>query len=337
MTPKQKAVNHLRALAALYSQGGDENRAYSFDNAATALQGFPDSLPIGILSTAKVKGIGPSTVQEIAELFRVGKTARLNNLQAKPHDQEFLASVIQHGLAPVLAGKVAPSTTLPPPSEPEPVTSELKVTPYEVKGDHHVHTKSSDGRMSGSEVVMLASDLGYEFIRLVDHTVGYRMPSLDADGVRRWQQRNAMLQDRMDIRVYSALEVDVLSDGQLAFDVPAGQDWIAALHAVPSRNTAERILAALASNPWSVAHISSVTPSKVWDRVAETLRRKRIHVELNARHPCDDSVLAWIAKEELTWVCVSDAHGIKDFHPLPLYTAGIIARLGATRFIESPS
>ncbi|HUI44403.1 MAG TPA: DNA polymerase/3'-5' exonuclease PolX [Nitrospirota bacterium] len=94
------------------------------------------------------------------------------------------------------------------------------VTPDEIKGDLHVHTRWSDGSHDLGTIVEAARNKGYQYIAITDHTKGLGVAhGLDekrlAEEMRVIDDANAKL---TGFRILKGTEIDIRSDGRL--DLP---------------------------------------------------------------------------------------------------------------------
>jgi DNA polymerase (family X) len=125
----------------------------------------------------------------------------------------------------------------------------------EIRGDLHCHTTWSDGKASVYEMGLAASERGYEYLAICDHTVSVgAVPGLDADGVRRQGEEIAAANGRLaPFRLLRGTECDIRRDGSLDLpeDVLAELDWVQASVHGGQRGSREeltgRVLAALDS------------------------------------------------------------------------------------------
>lgn len=90
----------------------------------------------------------------------------------------------------------------------------------DIKGDLHIHTKSTDGRNTLEEMALAAKERGYEYLAITNHSKRVSMArGLDADNlareIREIDRLNAKL---LGILLLKAIEVDILEDGSL--DLP---------------------------------------------------------------------------------------------------------------------
>lgn len=110
----------------------------------------------------------------------------------------------------------------------------------DIRGDMHMHTTASDGRMSIEEMAETAAELGYDYIAIADHSVssaianGLSTKRLEAHIKAIRKADKAM---GAQLSVLASSEVDILADGKL--DYPDGLlaqlDWVTA-----SAHTAQR-------------------------------------------------------------------------------------------------
>jgi DNA polymerase (family 10) len=127
---------------------------------------------------------------------------------------------------------------LPPELREEPFRGEPPplVELADVRGDLHAHTTWSDGRASVEEMGRAASELGYDYLAICDHTTNVRVvPGLDADALRRQGEEIAAANEALaPFRILRGTECDIRADGTLDLpdDVLAELDWVQlSLHA----------------------------------------------------------------------------------------------------------
>jgi DNA polymerase (family 10) len=94
------------------------------------------------------------------------------------------------------------------------------VRPTEIRGDLHIHTeRSPDGRMSLTDVLATAVDLGYEYVLITDHTSGLRFGGLDERALAVQSDEIDAARDRFpDLAVLHGAELNVDRDGGLDID-----------------------------------------------------------------------------------------------------------------------
>ena len=128
----------------------------------------------------------------------------------------------------------------------------------DIRGDLQMHTTASDGKNSIDEMAEAASNLGYEYIALTDHSHAVTV----ANGMNEKRtlaqiRRIRATQSRVSgIRLLAGIEVDILKNGCLDMDdeVLAQLDVVvASIHSYVNLDRAEmteRILAAI-ENPYT--------------------------------------------------------------------------------------
>jgi DNA polymerase (family 10) len=125
----------------------------------------------------------------------------------------------------------------------------------DIRGDLHMHTTESDGKVSLREMVEACAALGYEYIAITDHSKALAMANgLDEQRVVKFAREVRELnRDGLPLRVFSGLECDILRDGamDLAEDALAELDLvIASVHSfmnLESGEMTDRLLRALES------------------------------------------------------------------------------------------
>ena len=127
----------------------------------------------------------------------------------------------------------------------------------DIRGDVHMHTDATDGKNTIREMAEAAVARGYEYMAITDHSKNLAMTfGLDderaIEHIRRIREVNDAMEGR--IRIFSGIEVDILSDGQLDLsdETLAQIDVvIASVHSLfnqPEEQMTDRILRAL-ENP----------------------------------------------------------------------------------------
>ena len=124
----------------------------------------------------------------------------------------------------------------------------------DIRGDVHMHTNATDGKNTIREMAEAACSHGYEYIAITDHSKNLAMTfGLDDERALEHIKRIREINDEMEghIRVFTGIEVDILSDGQLDLsdEVLAQMDVvIASVHSLfnqPEEQMTERVLRAL--------------------------------------------------------------------------------------------
>ncbi len=127
----------------------------------------------------------------------------------------------------------------------------------DIRGDVHMHTDATDGKNTIREMAEAAAERGYEYIAITDHTKNLAMTfGLDDERALEHIKRIREVNDAMEgrIRIFTGIEVDILSDGELDLsnEVLAQMDVvIASVHSLfnqPEEQMTERVLRAL-ENP----------------------------------------------------------------------------------------
>lgn len=78
-------TDHLKNLSKLYMQHDDMIRANTFSTAAlNILEKYPENFPDNINEVKNIRGIGPSTINEINEYIKTGTSSRLEELKKIP-------------------------------------------------------------------------------------------------------------------------------------------------------------------------------------------------------------------------------------------------------------
>ncbi|MCH8102192.1 MAG: DNA polymerase/3'-5' exonuclease PolX [Chloroflexi bacterium] len=155
----------------------------------------------------------------------------------------------------------------------------------DVKGDLHVHSDWSDGRVPIEEMVAAARELGRDYVAITDHSSGRGV----ANGlsVERLRAHNAEIEhveaEVGGIRVFKGSEVDIRADGTLDYtdEVLSELDIvIASVHSAMGQERSvmtERVIAAM-RNP-HVTAIGHLTTRLVFDGVRS---REPVDLDLDA-------------------------------------------------------
>ena len=123
----------------------------------------------------------------------------------------------------------------------------------EIRGDLHMHTTWSDGRLSVEQMVQAARAHGYEYIVITDHSPGLGIVGgLDVERLQKQRAEILTVNAKYDdITVLQGAEVEIRADGTLAYpdEVLALLDVvIASLHTglrQPREQVTKRLLAAI--------------------------------------------------------------------------------------------
>ncbi len=156
------------------------------------------------------------------------------------------------------------------------------ITEADLRGDVHMHTHASDGHNSIREMAEAALALGYQYIAITDHSKALAMINgLDEKRALEHMLRIREVEREMEgrIRIFTGIEVDILSDGALDLDdeVLAQLDIvIASIHSrfdQSREETTARVLRAI-ENP-NVRILGHPTGRQI-------LRREPIAIDLGA-------------------------------------------------------
>jgi len=87
----------------------------------------------------------------------------------------------------------------------------------DIKGDLHTHTEWSDGHDTMEKMVLAAKDMGYQYIAITDHSVGWDIDhGLGVERLRKQIAEIKALNERITgIHVLSGIEVNIRADGSL--------------------------------------------------------------------------------------------------------------------------
>lgn len=201
----------------------------------------------------------------------------------------------------------------------------------DIKGDLHMHTTASDGLNTLEEMVQAATDLGYEYIGITDHS-----PSIQSRGLGTVLKIVSDMRKKIDdinqsqdkVKVLYGYEVNILVDNTLGLpdDLLKNLDFvIAGVHTAfnqDKKEVTERILTAM-DNPYVniISHPSGrmlnerdpIDPD--WNKIFEAARDKNIILEINGQ-PSRLDLPDDLVKTAIEWgvklIIDSDAHSIGD-------------------------
>ncbi len=110
------------------------------------------------------------------------------------------------------------------------------ITPKDIKGDLHTHTKKSDGLNSLEDMVKEAKELGYSYICISDHAERLKVAGgLSVDELKEQIKRVADInKQQSDVRVLVGIELNIDNEGNVDYspDLLAQLDFIgASIHA----------------------------------------------------------------------------------------------------------
>ncbi|GAB6099161.1 DNA polymerase/3'-5' exonuclease PolX [Halanaerocella petrolearia] len=83
----------------------------------------------------------------------------------------------------------------------------------DIKGDLHMHSNWSDGRLSIAEMAKACERRGYEYIAITDHTKSLKVANgLDYDRLKEQWAEIERVNQELEIEILKGAEVDILSD-----------------------------------------------------------------------------------------------------------------------------
>jgi DNA polymerase (family X) len=210
------------------------------------------------------------------------------------------------------------------------------VEEMEIKGDLHVHSKSSDGTPSIEEIAKAAQKRGYQYVAICDHSKSLKIArGLDESRLLKQMEEIDRINEKLKgFQVLKGTEVDILADGKL--DLPdkvlEKLDFVvAAIHSgfkQEKEKMTKRIVRAL-ENPFvhCLAHpsgrlLGARAPYEVEiDEVMEAAKRNGKVLEINAtleRLDLDD-IHSRKAKEMGIKLAIgTDAHHLDQFWMISL-------------------
>lgn len=217
------------------------------------------------------------------------------------------------------------------------------VTLEAINGDLHLHSNWSDGRATIRELAARASELGYAYLSIADHSHGLAIANgLDEHRLgAQWEEIAEVQEAFPQLRLLRASEVEVRRDGSLDFPdaVLAELDLVvASLHSGRNMSQGEltdRLLQAIENpNVDIIAHptgrIVEQRPgaSYDWERVFEAAARTQTVLEINAnpaRLDLPEELARAAIKAGVLISIDSDAHDLAGLNVME-YGVGIARR-----------
>jgi DNA polymerase (family 10) len=209
----------------------------------------------------------------------------------------------------------------------------------DLKGDLHMHTRTTDGRNSLKEMALAAKKRGFKYIAITEHSDRLKVAGgLDPPRLMQQIEEIDHLNDALKgVTILKGIEVEILENGSLDLEdaVLARLDLVVGtVHShfgLPLEKQTERILRAMDHRYFSMlAHptgrlINEREPYPVdIPRIIHKARDRGCFLELNSNPRRLDlyDIYCQIAKEEGVLVSInSDAHGVADFDYLALGVA----------------
>jgi len=204
----------------------------------------------------------------------------------------------------------------------------------DICGELHAHSTSSDGANTIEEMAIAASDHGYQYIGMTDHSQSLKIAGGLSEGdlwdqIRFIDKLNARLSG---IRVLKSAEVDILADGSLDYsaDLLKELDYtVCSIHSRFGLGKAEqtnRILRAMDNRYFNIlghatGRLLLKRPGYVIDveRVVEHARLNGCYFEINSSPDRLDlsAENARVARQAGVKVAITtDAHSVRDFNYL---------------------
>ena len=176
-------------------------------------------------------------------------------------------------------------------------TLPVLISQTDLQGDVHMHTVETDGRNTIEEMVEAASDRGYKYMAITDHSKNLAFANgLDDKRAIEHIKRIRAVSDANDkIRIFAGVEVDILADGALDLSDSVLEQMdvvIASVHSHFNQSSAEmtdRLLKAV-SNP-NVSLLGHPTGRLLLrrdaysfdiDAVLKEAAKRKVAMELNA-------------------------------------------------------
>ncbi len=203
------------------------------------------------------------------------------------------------------------------------------ITLQDIKGDLHMHSTFSDGIEDIKTMAQKAKMLGYEYIAISDHSATLALvKGVDEKKLQHYLQEIEKAEAEVGIKIFKAMEVDILEDGSLGVSKEILKHLDFAWGAIHSKfnlsktTQTKRIIKAL-QNPYikGIAHISGRIIAKRapieidYEAIFHVLIQENKLLELNAQPERLDvsDIYAKKAKEMgVKFAINSDAHSSKQ-------------------------
>jgi DNA polymerase (family 10) len=213
------------------------------------------------------------------------------------------------------------------------------VEPRQIRGDLHCHSTWSDGKATIEAMARAASERGYDYLAICDHTpaVG-AVRGLTPDDVRRQGEEIAAANELLaPFCVLRGIECDILPDGRLDLpdDILAELDWVqASVHGgqrTPRRELTKRVEEAL-RNPYvrclshPMGRLINRRPESALDleRVFAVALEQSVALEVNglpARLDLRGEHVRDAIGAGVQIVCSTDAHSVRGLNHMALSIA----------------
>lgn len=217
-----------------------------------------------------------------------------------------------------------------------------------IRGDLHMHTTESDGRVSLEEMAEAARARGLEYIAITDHSKALAMANgLDEKRAVAFAHHvREMDQSGLGLRVFSGIECDIRRDGEMDLenDALAALDWvIGSVHSYMNLEAAEmtdRLLRALEcphlrvlGHPTGRILLHREPFPFDFEVIATEAARRNVHLEINAspeRLDLSGPLIRAAKAKGCKFVISTDAH-----HPKHLANMGYGIRMARRGWLEA--
>lgn len=209
-------------------------------------------------------------------------------------------------------------------------TLPVLVSQDEIRGDLHVHSTWSDGKLSPDELARTGEQLGYEYILCSDHSATLGIAhGLDENALKKQAHEIELVNRSSSCRVIHGTEVDILADGSLGLSSAALADLeivIASVHSAFSQerdSMTRRVLSAIEHEHVDIiGHptgriLGKREPFEIdMERIIERARDTGTALECNAspyRLDLDDVFIREAIGKGVRIAIGTDAHDISEF------------------------
>ncbi len=209
-------------------------------------------------------------------------------------------------------------------------TLPILVNQDEIRGDLHVHSTWSDGKLSPDELARAGEQLGYEYILCSDHSATLGIAhGLDENALKRQSHEIELVNRTSSCRIIHGIEVDILADGSLGLSSAALADLeivIASIHSGFSQERdvmTRRVLSAVDHEHVDIiGHptgriLGRREPYEIdMERIIERARDTGTALECNAspyRLDLDDILIREAAGKGVRIAIGTDAHDVSEF------------------------
>jgi DNA polymerase (family 10) len=212
-------------------------------------------------------------------------------------------------------------------------TLPVLVSQDEIRGDLHVHSTWSDGKLSPDELARTGEQLGYEYILCSDHSATLGIAhGLDENALKRQAHEIELVNRSSSCRIIHGTEVDILADGSLGLSSAALADLeivIASVHSGFSQERdvmTRRVLSAIDHEHVDIiGHptgriLGRREPYQIdMERVIDRARDTCTALECNAspyRLDLDDMFIREAIGKRVRIAIGTDAHDVSEFRHL---------------------